>query len=263
MLSSVSSGRCTKASGMMCLLTRSFLKVRAAAADMMPLRSPGPPMAWLMSYFDAPVASCPSASAVPRVAEAMPLMIAALRIAVCVAAAFMAVAAAMASSSPRSDSAWVRFSIGPGVSGRLFGSVVSSAPPWSAVPLASDVGLDGAADCEGGIVTSKSSRTPLCTTTALTRARSLRLPSRIEPAMISPVSVSRAWPPSGVVYGVPSSASTGRPITQMAAAFCASISIVSEKFWSSRWQSMMLDDVYAAVSRCWCFLGANLRLVLY
>ena len=207
-------------------------------------------MAWLMSYFDAPVASCPSASAVPRVAEARPLMIVALRIAACAAAAFMAVAVAMASLSPKSDSTWVRFSIGPGVSGCLFGSVVSSAPPWSATSLVSDVGLDGTADCGRGIFTSKSSLTPLCTTTALTRARSLRLPSRNVPAMISPVSVSRAWPPSAVVYGVPSSASTGRPITQMAAAFCASISTVSEKFWSSRWQSMMLDDVYAAVSRC-------------
>ena len=65
------------------------------------------------------------------------------------------------------------------------------------------------------------------------------------------------------MYGVPVSASTGRPITQMAAAPCASISIVSEKFWSSRWQSTMLVVVYAVESLCWCFLGANLRAGLY
>mmetsp|Transcript_102767 Transcript_102767/g.294550 ORF Transcript_102767/g.294550 Transcript_102767/m.294550 type:complete len:224 (+) Transcript_102767:1478-2149(+) len=223
---------------------------------MMPLRSPAPPMTWLGSYFEAPVASCPSASAVPRVAEAMPLMIAALRMAACTAA-FLAVSAATASS--RSANVWLRFSAGVGVSARCFGpsafpSVTS--PVLPSPSLVSCFGLDGVADGArtGGsaavAVPSMSSRTPLCTTTALTRARSLRLPSRTWPARISPESVSRAWPPILVVYGVPVSASTGRPITQMAAAPCGSMSIVSEKFWSSRWQSTMLVVVYAVESLC-------------
>mmetsp|Transcript_8340 Transcript_8340/g.17685 ORF Transcript_8340/g.17685 Transcript_8340/m.17685 type:complete len:228 (-) Transcript_8340:18-701(-) len=227
---------------------------------MMPLRSPAPPMTWLGLYFEAPVASCPSASAVPRVAEAIPLRIAALRMAVCMAAVFLlAVSAAAASSFLMSANVWLRFSAGDGVSASFFGAVVSSLvtslllASSSLVPCVGLDGMPGGAGTSGSAASafaSKLSRTPLCTTTALTRARSLRLPSRIWPASISPESVSRAWPPTGVVYGVPVNASTGRPITQMHAAPCASISTVSEKFWSSRWQSMMLVDVYAVESLC-------------